>query len=202
MPAWGTEVYGLLVVVLVIGGLELIDRTSFALIALASRSHAFGTWAGGALAFVATTVVSVALGAGLSSLFGPERIGWLRVAGGAFLVGYALWVYFRHEPEVERKAPAYHTALAAAFVTIFLLELGDTTMIFEIVFVANFGWLVVLVAGAAALVSVAAWDVWLGRRLGTRLAPEKLERVVVVVLTAVGLFTIAFGLFPQWFPSL
>lgn len=198
----GPSLYGFVLVLLVIGGLELFDRTSFALIALAARSHPWGTWAGGALAFVVTTVVSVALGAGLSTLFGPDRIGYLRAAGGAFLVGYALWIYFRHEPEVHATVPVSRTALAAAFTTIMLLELGDTTMIFEIVFVTNFGPLVVLAAGSLGLVAVAAWDVWLGQKLGSRVSPERLEKIVVVVLVLVGSFTILYGLEPGLFPSL
>jgi putative Ca2+/H+ antiporter (TMEM165/GDT1 family) len=202
VSALAPALYGFLVVALVIGGLELFDRTSFALIALASRAHGFGTWAGGALAFVVTTGFAVALGAALASLFGPSHVGLLRVGGGVFLIGYALWVYFRHEPEVKRTVGTVHTAFAAAFVAILLLELGDTTMIFEIVFVANFGWAVVLAAGALALVAVAAWDVWLGRTLGNRVEPAQLERIVVVVLVAVGAFTIAYGLYPAAFPSL
>lgn len=202
MVAVAPVVYGFLVVALVIGGLELFDRTSFALIALSSRAHAFGTWAGGSVAFVATTAVSVALGAGLASLFGPDHIGLLRVGGGAFLVAYALWIARGHEEESARASGTAHTAFAAALTTILLLELGDTTMIFEIIFVANFGWLVVLVAGSLALVAVAAWDVWLGRTLGARVDPARLRRIVVVVLLAVGGFTIAYGLEPSWFPSL
>lgn len=196
------SVYGFAVVLLVIGGLEVFDRTSFALIALATRNAPFETWAGGALAFVLTTGVAVALGAALSTLFGPDRIGLLRIAGGIFLIGYALYTYFRHETEEATGARATRTAFAAAFLTILLLELGDTTMIFEVVFVANFGALVVLAAGGLALVAVAAWDVWLGRRLGARVSPERLKRIVVVVLVAVGAFTIAYGVEPAWFPAL
>lgn len=198
----GGSVYGFVVVFLVIGGLELFDRTSFALIALAARAPALGTWAGGTAAFVATTVLSVALGAGLSAVFGPERVGLLRVAGGTFLIGYALWLYFRTEKEETAIAATARTAFVGAFATILLLELGDTTMIFEVVFVANFGWLVVLLAGALSLAVVGAWDVWLGRRLGARVSPARLKRVVVVVLTLVGAFTILYGLAPGLFPSL
>ena len=75
-------------------------------------------------------------------------------------------------------------------------------MVFEIVFVANWGWLVVLLAGALALVIVAAWDVAIGNRLGLRIRPETLRRVVVVVLTIVGVVTIAYGLAPSAFPVL
>ncbi|HYB77462.1 MAG TPA: TMEM165/GDT1 family protein [Thermoplasmata archaeon] len=198
--AW---VGGFAVVFAVIGFLEVFDRTSFALIALAARSHPFRSWVGGASAFVLTSTLSVTVGSALSDVLGPSRIGLLRVAGGAFLIAYAAWLYFHPESEEAGREPRTpHTALVTAFVTIFLLELGDTTMIFQIIFVADFGWLIVLVAGALALVTVAAWDCYLGAHLGTRVEPKLLHRVVVAVLTIVGAVTIAYGLAPSAFPTL
>jgi putative Ca2+/H+ antiporter (TMEM165/GDT1 family) len=196
-------VAGFAVVFAVIGVLEVFDRTSFALIALAARSHPFQTWVGGASAFVLTSAISVTIGSALTDLLGSSRIGLLRVAGGLFLIGYAVWLYFHPESEeVGREPRTPHTALVTAFVTTFLLELGDTTMIFQIVFVTEFGWLIVLVAGALALVTVAAWDSYLGAHLGARVEPKLLHRVVVVVLIIVGGVTIAYGLVPSAFPVL
>ena len=194
---------GFVIVFLVIGGLEVFDRTSFATIALASRSHARGTWAGAASAFVATSVISVTVGFALVTALGAGHIGYLRVAGGAFLIVYAAWVYFHPEEEGSpHLRDDVRSAFVAAFATISLLELGDTTMIFMILFVPVWGWLVVLAAGASALVLVAAWNVLLGQRLGRRLSPRLLNRVVVVVLTIVGAVTIAYGLAPEAFPAL
>lgn len=187
----------------VIAVLEVFDRTSFALIALAARSHPFPTWVGGASAFVLTTAISVTVGTALSDLLGPAHIAWLRVGGGLFLIGYALWLYSHPESDDPTRPPRTpHTAFVTAFVTIFLLELGDTTMIFQIVFVSDFGWAVVLVAGALALVMVAAWDVYLGSRLGARLEPRLLHRIVVSVLLVVGAVTVVYGLAPSLFPTL
>ena len=194
---------GFLVVFVVIAVLEVFDRTSFALIALSARSHPFRTWVGGATAFVLTSTVSVTVGSALADLLGPGRIGLLRVAGGLFLIGYAVWLYYHPESDDPNRLPRTpRTALVTAFLTIFLLELGDTTMIFQIVFVSDFGWLVVLVAGAIALVLVAGWDCFLGSRLGARLDPRLLHRVVVTVLIVVGAVTIAYGLVPSAFPGL
>jgi putative Ca2+/H+ antiporter (TMEM165/GDT1 family) len=194
---------GFAVVFVVIAVLEVFDRTSFALIALSARSHPFQTWMGGASAFVLTSAISVTAGAALADVLGPGRIGLLRVAGGLFLIGYALWLYLHPESDDPNRIPrTARSALTTAFVTIFLLELGDTTMIFQIVFVSDFGWLVVLVAGALALVLVAGWDAYLGSHLGTRLEPRLLHRVVVTVLLVVGAVTIAYGLAPGAFPTL
>jgi putative Ca2+/H+ antiporter (TMEM165/GDT1 family) len=198
----GGPLVGVVTVLAVIGGLELVDRTSFALIGLAARVRALGAWLGGASAFVATTAIAVAVGTTLEGFLGPGRLEWLRVAGGAFLIGYAAWTLLgpgEAEPEAR---PSLRGAFAAAFVTIFLLELGDTTMVFEVVFVPTFGWLAVLVGGVVGLVTVAAWDVWLGGRIGLRLSPETVRRVVAAILFAVGALTIAYGLAPSAFSSL
>jgi len=191
------------IVFLVIGGLELFDRTSFALIAFASRAHALASWAGAATAFIASSALAVSVGAALLSALGPGRVGWVRVGGGAFLLGYAAWVYFHpSEESTLARREEVRSVLVAAFATIFLLEMGDDTMIFEIVFVANFGWLVVFLAGASALVVVAAWNVHLGRTLGARISPRLLNRIVVAILAAVGILTILYGLAPAAFPTL
>jgi putative Ca2+/H+ antiporter (TMEM165/GDT1 family) len=193
---------GFLIVFAVVGGFEVFDRTSFALIALAARNRPMPTWVGGAAAFVVTTVLAVSVGAALVDALGPGRIGLVRVFGGGFLLAYAAWLYFHRGPEKGDELRAPHSVIVTAFLTIFLLEIGDTTMIFEIVFVADWGWLIVLVAGALALVLVAAWDAFLGSRLGARLDQERLNRIVVVVLAIVGALTIAYGLAPSAFPSL
>jgi putative Ca2+/H+ antiporter (TMEM165/GDT1 family) len=194
---------GYLVVFAIIGFFELFDRTSFALIAIAARAPPFPTWAGGAAAFLASTAIAVTVGAAFSDVLGPTGIGWLRVAGGSFLLAYAGWLATRPDEE-ETNVPAHRarSPFVLALVTILLLELGDTTMIFQIVLVTDWGWFVVLVAGAAALVTVAAWDVVLGRRLGLRIRPKTLKRLVIVVLTVVGVVTIAYGLAPSAFPTL
>ena len=191
-----------LVVFAVVGGFELFDRTSFALIALSTRNPPLPSWAGAALAFVASTAIAVTLGDVLASALGPGRIGLVRVVGGAFLIAYAGWLYVHPVAETGPPHPTTSSAFLAVFLTIFLLELGDTTMIFELVFVADWGWLLVFAAGALALVLVAAWDVFLGSRLGTRVDSHTLERVVVVVLVIVGSLTIAYGLAPAAFPTL
>ncbi len=194
---------GFAIVFAVIGGLELVDRTSFALIALASRNRSLPTWAGGALAFAATTALAAVIGVVFETALGAGRIDLVRVGGGAFLLAYAAWIYTHPGADDARpQGSSARPAFAAAFLTILLLELGDTTMVFEIVFVPSLGWEDVALGGSLALATVAAWDVWLGRRLKSRLAPETLRRVVVIVLVLVGVLTIAYGLAPATFGAL
>lgn len=191
--------YSALVVFAVILGLELVDRTNFSLIALAARQSPFLTWVGGALAFVVSTSIAVSIGAAFVAAVGASGIEYLRVGGGSFLVAYALWLWLHRVEESPPAIRAGHSAVLAAFAATLLLELGDTTMIFQIVFVTTYGWLIVLLAGTGALVTAAAWGSFLGGRLGARLDPVQLQRIVAGVLLTVGALTILYGLEPGYF---
>lgn len=191
--------YGALVVFAVIGSLELVDRTNFSLIALAARQSPWRTWVGGSLAFVCSTAVAVSIGAAFVAAVGGSGITYLRVGGGSFLIGYGLWLWVRTAPEVEPKARTEHSAILVAFAATFLLELADTTMIFQIVFVTTYGWWIVFLAGASALVVVAAFGSFVGGQFGARLDPTGLKKVVVAVLLAVGALTILYGVEPGYF---
>jgi Ca2+/H+ antiporter, TMEM165/GDT1 family len=180
-----------------IGGLELLDRTCFALIAFSSKHPAFQTWAGAAVAFLATTAISVAVGGSLEEAFHRELV-WVRVGGGVVLLAYAAYLVL--VPEQDRQPPTGRSAFAAAFILIFLLELGDTTMIFTILFSVEFGNLIVIfLAASLALVCVAAFASFLGSRLGARVEPRLLERLVVVILAVAGVLTILYALDPALF---
>ncbi|HXQ49242.1 MAG TPA: TMEM165/GDT1 family protein [Thermoplasmata archaeon] len=183
----------------VLGGLELLDRTNFALIGLAAKQDPRSTWAGAASAFAITTVLAVAIGAALLVALGGHVV-YLRLGGGILLLGYA--GYLLVVPESDRRPPEGRSAFATAFLLIFLLELGDTTMVFTILFVSTTQQpLVVGVAAALALMLVAASASWIGSHLGARVEPKLLERVVVGILLVAGVVTILYALAPGWFPS-
>ena len=187
------------IVFAVIGGTELIDRTNFALIGLASRYHPTSVWAGAALAFVLTTALAVLIGAALLAALGGQVL-YLRLGGGAFLLAYAL--YLLVVPESNRRPPTGRSAFTTAFLLILLLEIGDTTMIFTIVFVSTMPSLLVVGAAASlALVCVAASAAIIGSRLGARVEPASLERLVVVILIVVGVLTIVYALDPSLIPA-
>lgn len=188
------------IVFAVIGLTELVDRTNFALIGLSARQRPLEVWAGAAAAFWVTTFLAVAIGAALLAALGGQVI-YLRVGGGVFLLGYAAYLVL--VPESERRSPVTRSVALTAFLLILLLELGDTTMVFTIVFVASMpNPLVVAVAAGSALTCVAASASVIGSRLGSRVAPQHLERIVIVVLTIVGVLTIVYALAPGVLPSL
>ncbi|MCI4335649.1 MAG: TMEM165/GDT1 family protein [Thermoplasmata archaeon] len=90
-----------------------------------------------------------------------------------------------------------------AFLLIFLLELGDTTMILTMNFVFSINDpLLVGLAAALGLMFVAATACLIGSRVGDRVEPAQLNRLVVVILTLVGIVTILYALAPGAFPPL
>jgi Ca2+/H+ antiporter, TMEM165/GDT1 family len=183
--------------------LEFFDRTNFAVIALAAKQPARPTWVGAALGFLTVSAIAVTIGAALTEFLGPQHIAYLRIGGGLFLIGYALFLYLEGEEETPPVLGVPRSAIVTAFLVIFLLELGDTTMIFEIVFVGTTGNpVLVFVAGSLALITVAATGSLVGSRLGAKVEPKLLRRIVVVVLLIVGALTILYGLAPQSFPVL
>ena len=189
-----------LLVFAVIGGTELIDRTSFAVMGLAARHRPAAIWAGASGAFLVTTTLAVIVGAALLDALGGHVV-YLRLGGGLFLLGYAGYLFV--VPEAQRRTPTGRSALTTAFLLILLLELGDTTMIFTIVFVSTMpSALVVGLAAGLALVVVAGASSLIGARLGARVEPAALERVIIVVLIVVGLVTIVYALAPGVLPTL
>lgn len=184
----------------VVGGFEFGDRTNFALIGLSARQPALPVWSGAAAAFVATTVLAVAIGTALLTALGGQ-LEYLRLAGGVLLLAYAGYLFFHGEE--KEKEPTGRSAGVTAFLLIFLLELGDTTMILTMNFVFSIADpLLVGVAAASALILVAATACLIGSRLGARVEPAQLHRLVIVVLTIVGVITILYALHPGAFGSL
>ena len=142
----------------------------------------------------------MAIGSAFLALFGGQ-IHLVQLGGGVFLVGYA--GYLALVPESSRAPPSGRSAFASAFLLIFLLELGDTTMILLILFTGTLGNpLLVFAAGALALASVAAVACTIGARLGARIEPRAMERGVVVILGAIGVITVVSALYPAVLPKL
>jgi len=177
---------------------ELLDRTNFALLSLAAREPPLPVWAGAASAFAATTLIAVALG-GIAVAFLAPDLWIVRLAGGILLLAYAGVLVARLGRE-EGPVARGSSAFAAAFLMIFLLELGDTTMILTIGFVTAYAD--PLLVGAAALLglaAVAASSAILGPRIGARVPPRQLERWTIVILVVVGLVTVLYAVDPGAF---
>jgi len=178
---------------------EFLDRTNFALLSFAAREPPFAAWLGAVSAFALTTLLSMAVGTVLVDTLRPELY-LVRLAGGLLLVGYAVYLLVHHAADEQVRAG--RNALTTAFLMIFLLELGDTTMILTINFVATYtDPIVVGLAAFLGLAFVAGTSCILGPRIGARVEPKQLELAVIAVLATVGVLTILYAVDPGAFPS-
>lgn len=172
---------------------ELTDKDAFLLIAVSTRVKARVAFLAGAVAFVFTTTVIVALGSAIV-VFVP--VSWVKIAGGVVMVAYGLWearglvgmAAVREEEAKIQKAGSAWRAFAAMVVALALLDLaGDATEILTIVFVAHFANpLLVFTGVCSGLVSASALEATLGSRLGRLLTPLRLRLVSVVVFIGLG----------------
>ena len=188
------ELIGGATVLGLIGGFELVDRSNLSLIAYSARHDPWRSWIGASLAFVLVSAIAVFIGALLLGFLGADHREEVRAGGGAILIAYAVYLWLHLDrAEGPEPAPTGRSTMTGAFLLIFLLELGDTTMILQVILVANFGVAVVFGAGATALVLVAALACFVGSRIGARIPRRTLDRALVIILLIVGAGTIVYA---------
>ena len=108
---------------------------------------------------------------------------YLRLGGGIFLLAYAGYLFFVPEHRAPPARPGARRS-TTAFLLILLLELGDTTMVLTIIFVERRSRTCSSSASRRRSPSscVAGSAAMIGSRLGERVEPALLERIVVVIL--------------------
>ncbi|MCI4335088.1 MAG: TMEM165/GDT1 family protein [Thermoplasmata archaeon] len=188
---------------------ELVDRTNFGVIALSARHPPNEVWLGASLAFVASTILSVAIGV-VAISFLAHYLVWVKVAGGLILGVFGVRGLLHGSGVDEEKTEREHDVpltrsqvRALAFGLILFLEMGDNTQILTILFVASTGDpLLVFVAAVLALVSVAAIGSRSGEFLRTRVPAERLERILAGLLLLIGILTVLLALDPRLLPFL
>src|SRR3954463_13675995 len=112
---------------------ELPDKTSFTVLLLATRSRPLPVLLGAWTAFLAQAAVALVLGTLLARL--PVQA--VRWAAAAVFLGFGLFLLLREEDEEEEALPR-RQAFAAAFLMVFLAEMGDATQIGTVALVARF----------------------------------------------------------------
>jgi len=172
---------------------ELTDKDAFLLIALSTRVRARLVFLAGAVAFVFTTTVIIALG---SALITVVPVYWVRLVGGVVMVAYGLWqarglvgmgAVAEEEARIEKAKSAWKT-FAAMVAWLALLDLaGDATEVLTIVFVARFpNPVFVFSAACVGLLSATAVETTLGSRLSRLLTPYRMRAVSAAVFLILG----------------
>ncbi len=204
---------GFFTILLTIFVAELTDKDALLLLALATKIRPWIVFASGALAFTITTTIIVSLGYVLIQLIPVWAI---KLAGGAIMIGYAVWSYAREKREekealeeeervlrrTSRKKTAWSIFLGAVGMLIVLDLAGDATEVLTIVYVAHFeNVLLVFVACVIALVAASAVETLLGNRLSRLLSIQKLRLVSLAIFLIIGSVVIVTTIFPSLIPQ-
>lgn len=185
----------LLTTVATIFVVELTDKDAMFLLALATKTKPWLVFAAGSVAFTVSTAVIVAVGSALLALVPVFAI---RLAGGAIMLGYAIFTFFRFSSQAEevnkreakllgRTGGAWRIFLPAVLTLVLLDLAGDATELLTIVLLARFQDALVVFAGAVAgLVAAVGVETALGSRLGRLLSPRRLKYLTVGVFLVIG----------------
>lgn len=180
--------------------LQLPGKSNFGVITLATRHPHREVFVGATLGLSLATVISVTLGYGAETLLAPY-LAWVKVAGGAVLVAFGVREILRGPGAIrgtEERELSRRQVWSLALGLTFLLEMGDTTQILAIVFVASTGNVVlVYLAVTAALVVVAAVSAAGARYLSERIPEGRLRFALGALLIVVGIATIVLTFWPK-----
>ncbi|MDG6925407.1 MAG: TMEM165/GDT1 family protein [Nitrososphaerota archaeon] len=175
---------------------ELTDKDALLLLSLATKTRPLLVFVGGAIAFTITSAIIVTFG---SVLVVYIPIYWIKLAGGTIMLAYAVLEYLRglqvdaRLEDDERRFIKHigknelHVLLGIVGSLILLDLAGDTTELLTIVFVAQYGDALLVLAGAvAALVAASALETVLGNRLGRLLSSRNVRYLSVLVFLVIG----------------
>ncbi len=172
---------------------ELTDKDAFFILGVSARGRPGLTFLAGVTAFTLTTALFVALGSVLL-LYVPVE--WVRLAGGAVMLGYGAWaargLLGKKQAEGdgsragERKSAAgFFLALVGALVALDVA--GDATEVLTIVLVARYAEPLLVFGGACAgLYAATAMEAALGSSLGRLLTPPRVRALSAVVFLGLG----------------
>ena len=191
----------------VVALLQLPGKSNFGVITLSTRHPHRDVFIGASVGLAAATVVSVTIGYGAETVFGPY-LTWVKVVGGLVLIAFGVREIASapaplHEPGEGTPAAARTSrqVRTLALGLAFLLEMGDTTQILAIVFVASTrNVLLVFVAATAALVAITALSSRGASYLSARVPEARLRGLLGTLLLGVGALTIALALYPSLLP--
>jgi Ca2+/H+ antiporter, TMEM165/GDT1 family len=178
---------------------ELPDKSLFASLVLGTRYRPLAVWVGVTAAFAVHVALAVTAG-GLLHLL-PHRPVQVAVAV-LFLLGAALLYRESRRPEPPGEAvtpvaggsagvrPSAARGVLASFGLVFLGEWGDITQLATANLAARYHPVPVAVGAFAALATVAALAVLLGRTLIRRLPARLIQRACAALLAALGVLTL------------
>ncbi len=171
---------------------ELPDKTALAALILAAKYRAQDVIAGAWLAFLVQTLIAVAAGSLLTLL--PETP--IKIASGLGFLVFAVLAYRRDEDKEEEKereriaqGKPQRPIWLLSFLVIFAAEWGDLTQLATAALVAHSRSPISVGLGAVlGLWAVTVVAAFAGSSVAKFLTPQLLQRISVLLFTAIGLF--------------
>lgn len=184
---------------------ELTDKDAMLLLTLATRNRARLVFAAGSIAFTLTSAIIVLVGSALTTVV---PVLWIRAAGGAVMIAYALWVAgkgvkdgrLKEKGNPSQSGPTRGQLAAFLMMVLTLAGLdlaGDATEVLTVVFVARFQSVLLVFLGAVAgLVAASALETLVGNRFGRLLSARRLRYFSIAVFLIIGSTVILTTAFP------
>lgn len=170
---------------------ELPDKTMFASLAMGTRMRPLYVWFGTSTAFVVHVALAVGAGSLLSLL--PNTV--VKLVSAA-LFAFGAFVLLRggdddEDDEAGNTVTGFWPVYTTAFMAVFISEWGDLTQITTANLAATNGWLAVSVGSAAALMTVSALALLVGRFIAKRVPLKTVQRIGGVCMAGLALWTLS-----------
>jgi putative Ca2+/H+ antiporter (TMEM165/GDT1 family) len=169
---------------------ELGDKTQLVALGFGARYRLSWVLTGIGLAYMATNLLSVSIGALLGAVV-PDEV--VRLVGGVLFIGFAVWTLRdTGEEEGDLQEPTDATpggqsparVVGGVAVAMFIAELGDKTMLATATLASTQNPVLVWVGATAGIFLAGALGAIVGRAIGDRIA-QRWVRIGSAVLFAV-----------------
>ena len=164
---------------------ELGDKTQLVALGFGARYRLAPVLLGIALAYMATNLVSVLLGAVIGAALPTRAIG---IGGGVLFLAFAWWTWRSGDGDDEgEEAPppmGDRSVVLSVGTAMFVAELGDKTMLATATLAARGNPVLVWVGATLGIIASGALGVVVGRFLGAKL-PERATRIGSTAIFAV-----------------
>jgi Ca2+/H+ antiporter, TMEM165/GDT1 family len=163
---------------------ELGDKTQLVALGFGARYRLGPVLFGIALAYMATNLVSVLIGALVGAALPTRAIG---IGGGILFLLFAWWTIRSAEDDDDGEPappPADRNVILSVASAMFVAELGDKTMLATATLAARGNPVLVWIGATLGIIAAGALGVVVGRAVGARL-PERATRIGSAVMFAV-----------------
>lgn len=170
---------------------ELGDKTQLVALCLASRFKATVVLSGIFCATLVVHIVSVLLGGGVGKVL-PEA--WIRMAAGVAFIGFGLWT-LRGDTLSEEECQNIkgRSPFWLVFITFFLAELGDKTMLSTVTLATCNSLIPVWLGSSLGMVVSDGLAIIVGQVLGAKLPERPVKIGAAAIFFGFGIFSCVQG---------